>query len=119
MTTAWMDFCENKDKPKSLIRAFLYEYVLRSRQKRPAIGKSETQVVQTISAAKSALTFWRNIVYMADTTILNEARHNDPNNRHKWKLRWADVGAGGNPGSGPVADVSRVSLFIFLFSIKY
>lgn len=56
---------------------------------------------------------------MVDIIILNEVWYNDLNNRYKWKLRWVDVGVGGNFGFGFVVDVFRVSFFIFLFLIKY
>lgn len=110
VTEAWMEFCEDKNEPKVIIRAYLDER-FRSQQTRPALGESETEIIQPISVVKSAISIWKSIVLMADLRVLALQRTKDPGTKHKWRLRWADISKSGAPGSGPVADISRVSLY--------
>ena len=54
----------------------------------PVLGEEEYELVQTVTAAKTVITHWKNLVAEADNTILRVMRRKDPGNYGLWKLRW-------------------------------
>ncbi|KAL2260271.1 hypothetical protein VTK26DRAFT_5757 [Humicola hyalothermophila] len=83
----WLDLCRDDQETKAAIRSYIRDYVESSQKRRAVVGEQEYEIVQTITATKTVITHWKNLVAEADNTILREMRRKDPDNRGLWKLR--------------------------------
>lgn len=101
----WLGLCRDDPEVKVVIRSYFRDFVEASYTARPVLGEQEYEVVQTITATKTVIEHWKNLVLEADNTILRLMRREEPHNRGLWKLRWDQ----GEPSDRPVADISKVS----------
>ncbi|KAK4233861.1 hypothetical protein C8A03DRAFT_19135 [Achaetomium macrosporum] len=98
----WLDLCRDDQETNAAIRSYFRDYVESSQKRRAVVGEQEYEIVQTITATKTVITHWKNLVAEADNTVLREMHRKDPDNRGLWKLRWDQ----GEPSDRPVADIS-------------
>ena len=87
----WFGLCQDREDAKAYCRTFLQSYTENSTRLRPSLGPQEYEWERAVTSASSILHLWRSLLGMADSTILQEKRRQDPKNKFLWTLRFTDL----------------------------
>jgi hypothetical protein len=103
----WFGLCHDHEDAKAYCRTFLQSNAENSEQLCPSLGPEEYEWKRAVTSAASILNMWKSLVGIADATILQEKRKQDPENKSLWTLKFTDLKAN---GTGPVHEITNISL---------
>ncbi|KPM46353.1 hypothetical protein AK830_g182 [Neonectria ditissima] len=76
---SWIDICIGmENRAKRHFRAFLREYVEKSIKRRPCLGPTEYEPVQTITCATTLEDIWSDLVRVANIMVIQPRRQREP-----------------------------------------
>lgn len=102
----WIDLCQNSADAKTNCQLFLENYAEEAVEMKPCIGTEESEEVRIVRSASTIDRLWRDLVGYANDTVLRKKREADPENYHKWTVKYIDVKQGAL--CGPVTQITQV-----------
>ena len=86
----WLDLCLGTKAAINHCRLYLDDYVVNSVQKFVVLGPEEYEYRRTVNLASIVIQCWRELIAQADSIVLWEKRHEEPENFLQWRLKFID-----------------------------